>query len=451
MKNHIVIIGRPNVGKSAIFNRLIGKKKSLVLNQSGVTRDRINHNAQWWIHAKPYDVTVTDTGGLVFDETFFHQSIVTQVVFALENASIVCIIFDAQTGLTASDQDVVLYAQKMGLFQKKCVIGLVNKIDMPQHEILMADFYALGWNNLFAVSAEHDRGFANLKDKLVDLNVLESTTDERLNAFVPRIAIVGRPNVGKSSLFNALAGSTRAIVYEIAGTTIDTLDETIYWDQAPFIITDTAGVRRRSKTEQGLEVLSVVQTKKALENSDIAFLVLDIETGILNQDEKVASLILEARLGVIIIVNKWDTQTDQSCAESEKMIRQRFNYLAYAPILFVSAKCQTGLKKIKAAVQDILIARQLKLPTHEFTEWVRKESKCYNPKNAKFFLCHQTAKNPPRFVLHVNDPDKIDFSLKRHLVNAMRERWGFKGIPLDLQIKKANRRSLPKNNPSPSK
>ena len=269
-----------------------------------------------------------------------------------------------------------------------------------------------------------------------------------------RIAVVGRPNVGKSTFVNAVLGEDRMITSSIAGTTSDSVDSLIHLNEVPYVVIDTAGIRRKNKTEQGIEVLSVVQTRKTLEQCNIALLILDGEVGISDQDEKISGLIEDVGCGVILVVNKWDTQkknqkfTQQMAADN---IRKKMAYLKYAPILFVSALREEGFEPLGELVEEVLIQRQNKITTREFTDWVRKESTIHNPRNAKFFLCHQSGRNPPTFVCHVNDPIKIHFSLSRHLVNAMRVKWGFMGNPIRLLFVKANRKSLPRKEKTPGK
>jgi GTP-binding protein len=225
------------------------------------------------------------------------------------------------------------------------------------------------------------------------------------------------------------------ITSPIAGTTVDAVDSLTYLNEKPFVLIDTAGIRRKSKTEQGIEVLSFVQARKALERADVAILMLDGETGIVDQDEKIGGLIEEIGCAVILMVNKWDTQRrnkEFTRDEAAERIRKSMGFLKYAPIVFVSAKERRGFQDLGDLISEILHQKQLKIPTHQFTEWVRKEALIHNPMAAKFYLCHQSGRNPPTFVCHVNDPERVHFSLKRHFLNALRERWGFMGSPVRL-------------------
>ena len=463
---HIAIIGRPNVGKSTLFNRLFGRRRALVHNQPGVTRDRIEETTEWWLHRKKFPVKLIDTGGLGGE--LFSREIQIQVETALEVADIALFVVDSQTGVTPADEEILVQFQKSGLFKKTPVIGIVNKVDDEIHEVRASEFYSLGFDHLLTLSSEHGRGIDDLKIQIAELcpqfleekeekneeieevvEEVEVTEEPAPAVVVPRIAILGRPNVGKSTLLNTLLGENRVITSPIAGTTVDSVDVKIELNGKPFTLIDTAGIRRKSKTEQGVEVLSIVQARKALERADIALLVLDGEVGISDQDEKIGGLIEEAGCSVVLVMNKWDTQernpkfTRQLASER---IRAKMGYLKYAPIIFTSGLRGKGFEDLGDLLEEILHQKKLKIPTHEFTEWVRKESTIHNPMNAKFFLCHQTGRHPPTFVCHVNDPEKIHFSLKRHFLNALRERWGYMGTPIRLLfIEGKNRRSLPKS------
>lgn len=440
----LVIIGRPNVGKSTLFNRLLGSRRALVHDLPGVTRDRIEQRALWKWGGYAYEILLTDTGGL--GEGRFAEEIRRQVEVALSEADLVVAVFDAQTGVTSEDRDLMRELKKRGLDRKLPLFCAVNKVDAEKHEELVSDFYELGFENVMTISAEHSRGIDDLKDAVLEAlgeegriraqaAAGEAAEKEEEEERIPRVAIVGRPNVGKSTLTNAILGEERMITSPIAGTTVDAIDSPAEIGGRKLILVDTAGIRRKSKTEKGVEVLSVVQAKKALERADVAILLLDGEKGITDQDEKIGSLIEEAGCSVILALNKWDTQRKNPKFTKElaaERVRREMGYLKYAPILFVSAKERSGFRDLGDLVYEILHQRHLKIPTHEFTEWVRQEATIHNPENAKFYLCHQTGRNPPTFVCHVNDPDRVHFSLKRHLINALRERWGYMGSPVRL-------------------
>jgi GTP-binding protein len=471
----VIIMGRPNTGKSTLFNRMIGRRRALVHNEPGVTRDRNEATVDWNVGGKSLPILVVDTGGLGGER--FANEIQAQVKTALENADMVLFVFDGQAGLTPLDQELLRDLNRSGALEKSVpVLGIVNKVDAAVHEERIADFFSVGLDNILTLSAEHGRGLDDLKEAIfaaaenclteqqpipalpkrsLDEASITETSDETKNEseepFIhrtPAIAIVGRPNVGKSTLFNAIIGENRMITSPIAGTTVDSVDSTVMLGDREFLFVDTAGIRRKSKTEQGIEVLSVVQAKKALERADIALLVIDGEKGITDQDQKISSLVEEAGCSVILVLNKWDLHRKNIKFTTElasKRIRSEMAHLKYAPIVFVSALKQQGLENLGDLIEEILTQRRLKISTHEFTEWVREEASVHNPKNAKFYLCHQSGRNPPTFVCHVNDPEKIDFSLQRHLVNALRARWGFMGSPVRLLFVQAkSERALPR-------
>jgi GTP-binding protein len=244
----------------------------------------------------------------------------------------------------------------------------------------------------------------------------------------------------EASLHNALAGEERMITSPMAGTTIDSIDSLVEIDGESFVFIDTAGIRKKIKTEQGVEVLSVIQSRKAIERADVAILVVDGEQGPTDQDEKIAGIIEEVGCGVILALNKWDTQAskkDFTEKEAAERIRDTMRFLGYAPLVFMSAKKKTGMGNLPALIKEIVEQRQVRISTHELTEWVRTESEIHNPHGAKFYLCQQAGKYPPTFVCHVNDPDKVDFSLRRHLVNSIREKWGYMGSPIRFVVTKS--------------
>ena len=444
---NIVIVGRPNVGKSSLFNRLLGKKRSLVLDTPGVTRDRIVEPATFWVRAKEYSVNLIDTGGLGPGQ--FEEEIRIQVKTALNEARIILFVMDIREGLTSGDREVWDELRRSGATDKIPVIGVLNKADADHFDEQMGDFFSLGIEHLMPVSAEHTHGIDDLKDQIIELTLenLEPVEPKEITELepegeierVPNIAIIGQPNVGKSTMLNSICGEKRTIVSPIAGTTVDSIDLKIQWNGRDFTMIDTAGIRRKDKTEQGVEVLSVVQTRKTLERADLTFLMMDGERGVYDQDEKIAGLIEEAGSSVILVLNKWDTQKDnpdfsQKLAEEE--IRKKIRFLSYAPLVFTTAKDGVGLDRLFRVAVMILEKRRLKLATRELTDFIRAEAEIHNPFNAKFYYVHQSGRNPPTFVAHVNDPKKIDFSLSRHLVNAIRGRFGFEGSPIRLHFLK---------------
>ncbi|MBU6374374.1 MAG: ribosome biogenesis GTPase Der [Bdellovibrionales bacterium] len=454
---NIVVVGRPNVGKSSLFNRLLGRKRALVLDTPGVTRDRIVEPAEFWVRAKKYPVNLIDTGGL--GEGQFKEEIKLQVKTALKEADIVLFVVDIKAGLTESDRSVFQELRRSGLADSIPVILVLNKADSDAAEESMHEFYELGIESLLPVSAEHALQIDDLKEMIVDRLFVDqeeeedadenagfveesdsaSEVDANRPPRIPHIAIVGQPNVGKSTLLNSICGEKRTIVSPIAGTTVDPIDLKINWHGKDFVVIDTAGIRRKNKTEQGVEVLSVVQTRKTLERADLAFLVMDGETGVYDQDEKIAGLIEEMGCSVVLVLNKWDTQVEndefsQKLAEEE--VRKKIRFLGYAPLVFTTATEGIGLERLFRVADHVLEQRGVRVPTKDLTEFIRAESEVHNPENARFYFVHQSGRNPPTFVAHVSDPKKIHFSLSRHLVRALRERYGFTGSPIRFHFLK---------------
>lgn len=451
----VVIVGRPNVGKSTLFNRLLGRRRALVHDAPGVTRDRIVETGTWLWKGRKIPVRLIDTGGL--GHKTFQTEIARQVEIAVTEADALLVTFDGQAGLIPDDLDMLRGLRRQSRLKEIPVIGVVNKADVDQHESMVADFYTTKLASIVAVSAEHGRAIDDLKAAVLEplearLPELQSHEDEpdpdvaveaedlERPDRIPRIAVVGKPNVGKSTLINTLLGEERMIASPIAGTTVDAVDSAITLAGKPFVLVDTAGVRRKSKTEKGIEVLSVVQMKKALERSDVALLMIDSIEGPTDQDEKIASLIEEAGCSVVIVISKWDLQRankDFNREAAAKQVRSRMRFLGYAPVMFLSAKTKKGLEDLPELMETVLEQRTLKIPTKEFTEWARSFTDRTNPHGAKFYMCHQAGRHPPTFVFHVNDPHKVHFSLRRQMANAIRERWGYMGTPIRILILKS--------------
>ncbi len=452
----VVIVGRPNVGKSTLFNRLYGKRRSLVHDEPGVTRDRIIEKAVWWQKKRPFPLQLIDTGGI--GGARFAAEIENQVQIALQSANLVLFVLDGEAGPTPADQEILRSLQKAGVLQKIPTIGVINKLDHVSRERWSNDFFELGMKNLLGISAEHGIGIDELQETIRDLLTPKSETEESEEEVTPteeksapeiaeeapidhtlRLAVVGRPNVGKSTLINALLHEERMITSPIAGTTVDSIDTPARIFDRDLVLIDTAGIRRKSKTEQGVEVLSVVQTRKALDRCNVAALLIDADEGITDQDEKIAGLIDEVGCAVMIVVNKWDLMkrkgfTQEMAAEH---IRSKTAFMRHAPILFTSAKNKMGLDAVVELAVEILEHRQLRISTKELTEFIKMEAGVHNTRNVKFYMSHQAGTNPPTFVSHVSEPKNIHYSLKRHFINAIRERWGYMGSPVRVVFRKS--------------
>lgn len=446
---NIVIVGRPNVGKSTLFNRLFGRKRALVHDLPGVTRDRLELKSVLKSGGREREVSLIDTGGLEGER--FSDEIESQVRTALEKADILLFVLDAMEGPHPDDEVIFKKLRRSGVLDRATVIGVFNKIDHDSHSDRVYAFDRFHFERWAGLSAEHGTGVEDLKEMLLDailesgltLNVSEEKDEEEEPAErvsrTPRITIVGRPNVGKSTLTNFLLGEERMITSPVAGTTVDHVDVEVQLNGKSVVLVDTAGIRRKDRTEKGVEVLSVIQTRKALESADVALLVLDAEQGPIDQDEKIGGLIEECGCSVVILLNKWDLHARSGFTQEDARERvfKQMAFLRFAPIVFASAKKGAGLEHLGDLIEEILEQRKLRLQTKELTDWIRDESRIHNPLEAKFYTFQQTGRHPPSFTAFVNDPAKIHFSLKRHLINAMRERWGYMGTPIRMHFIKA--------------
>ncbi len=444
----ILITGKPNVGKSSLFNRLIGRKRALVHNLPGVTRDSLTEQAKWFWKTDEIELDLVDTGG-IGGETF-NEEISQQVQYAVEHSEILVTVIDCRSGIGPLDKEVINQLRKWRRKDQPW-LTVFNKVDTPQTEVDEGEASRLGLNEFYFVSAEHGLGIEDLRQGILQhladmklLSVIPEGTPEKRNG-ITSLAIVGRPNVGKSTLFNALLGRERSIVSPIAGTTTDQVDEVIHIQDQPYCLIDTAGVRKKSKTEQGVEVLSVLQTKKALEKADVALLVIDAEVGPTDQDEKIAGMIESARCSVILLVNKWDTQKGQVPEkEAAKWIRGKLGFLGYAPLLFISAKKKAGLDQLGDLLAEVLRQRYARIPTKDLTDWIKVEMGKYNPKRAKVYTTYfipasEKSGSAPKLVFQVNDPRRFHYSVERHLINGVRDSWGFMGTPIRVTVRKSGR------------
>jgi GTP-binding protein len=456
----VLIVGRPNVGKSTLFNRLNGRRQALVLDVPGVTRDRNESRVAWYRDGKPYVVRLVDTGGLAGEA--FDKEISEQVRSGMRSADVIVVVFDGRSGFVPQDREALDEIRKHPDFSRLPVIGVVNKVDEENLEDLAHEFHEAGLDELLTISAEHGRGIDDLKLRVLDfykgepsaqedVDDLERAGKRKSGSLVPRIAVVGRPNVGKSTLVNALLGEERMITSPIAGTTVDSVDSQVELDGHEFVLVDTAGIRRKSKTEQGVEVLSVVMARKALERADLALLVVDADAGISDQDAKVASLCEQAGTSVAILVNKWDLREKRPGSNKKSVaeeIRRGLKFLSWAPVVFTSGLKRKGIKGLGDLMADILEQKGLKLQAKELTEYMRDRLHIHNPDGAKIFYVHQSGSHPPTFVGHVNDPEKVRKNLERQLIVGMRERWGYMGSPIRLKFERTGRTQASSGRPT---
>jgi len=425
----IAIVGRPNVGKSTLFNRLIGQRRSIVTDEPGITRDRIYGIVSW--HGRSYEIV--DTGGIIpGEDTEIPRRIFEQAQVAIESASLILFVLDGRTSITAPDLELVRLLRRTA----KPTFVVVNKIDSEKQAAEVSDFYRLGIDHVFPVSAEHGRGITELLDEVAISMPASLDAEVEVRGEI-RVAIIGRPNVGKSTLLNRLVGQERAMVSPIAGTTRDAVDSVIQHDGLIIRFVDTAGIRRKGKTELKAEKLSVVMARRHLERSDVAILVIDGVEGVTALDAHIGGYAHEAGRSVIIAVNKWDavTKTHRITADYENQIREKLKFLSFAPIAFISAKSGQRVQKLYGIIDEVHKARFVRIPTRDLNEFLRQEVLLRGglPSDVKIRYIAQVKVNPPTFVMFSNKVKKLHFSFERFVENRIRERFSFPGTPIIIR------------------
>ncbi len=434
MKPIIAIVGRPNVGKSTLFNRIVRVKKAIVANELGVTRDRNYADVEW----EKRVFTLIDTGGFepVSKDRIFIQ-MREQCQLAMDEADVILFIMDGKEGLTPSDQEIAHILRQVN----KPIFYIVNKIDGPKHEEKVFEFYELGTETIYSISAEHRYGVDGLMDEVV--KVLPKSIEEKWERKATKVAVIGRPNVGKSSLINRLLGYKRVIVDEVPGTTRDAIDTLFERDGKRYILIDTAGIRRKSRISLRLEKFSIVEVLRTIDQSDIVLLLLDSKEGVTAQDAHIGGFIYEKGKGCILVVNKWDLieKDSQTMVEFERKIYDDLKYLSYTPILFISALTGQRVPKILNMVDEVAEETKKRIPTaslnRSFRQWVERSSPpLYRNRNIKLNYITQVSIAPPTFMISTNIPEGIHFSYERFLTNQIRETFGFEGVPIRLQFRK---------------
>ena len=425
----IAIIGRPNVGKSTLFNRLIGQRRSIVTDEPGITRDRIYGIVSW--HGSSYEIV--DTGGIVpGEESEIPQRIFEQAQIAIDSAALIFFIVDGRTSITAPDQELARLLRRTG----KPMFLVVNKIDSNKQAADVSDFYRLGLDHVFPISAEHGRGITELLDDIA-ISIPARDESEEDESREIRVAIIGRPNVGKSTLLNKLVGQERAMVSPIAGTTRDAVDSLIQRDGLQVRFIDTAGIRRKGKTELKAEKLSVVMARRHLERSDVAILVIDGIEGATALDAHIAGYAHEAGRSVIIAVNKWDAvaKNYRVTADYENQVREKLKFLDFAPLAFISAKTGQRVEKLYKIIDEVYKARFARIPTRDLNEFLRQDvlQRGGLPADVKIRYIAQVKVNPPTFVMFSNKIKKLHFSFERFVENRIRERFPFPGTPIIIK------------------
>ncbi|MBQ6969715.1 MAG: ribosome biogenesis GTPase Der [Synergistaceae bacterium] len=431
MSGIIALIGRPNTGKSSLFNRLTGTKDSIVDDTPGVTRDRlygeVEHEGQIFY--------VIDTGGIFGTDTEFSAGIRAHVEAAVRECDGIIFLVDGREGITGSDEEIAGFIRRSG---NKPVIVAVNKLDDPKHDDLANDAYVLGFERVVAISAVHKRGLYELLDAVVDvLPISREVQESEAPEEEIKLVIAGRPNVGKSSLLNRITGKDRSLVSPIAGTTRDPVDTSAIIDGQRFRIIDTAGLRRRAKFDGDLEYYSFVRTLSAVDRSDIALLLMDAQSPCTDQDKKIASHVAKKGKGIVLVVNKWDLMNGEKKAdEIMKKIRDDMPFLSYAPVIFASALNGRGVPKIIQTVTTVSKNRKKRIPTNILNRLMRdvlafdRLPSDRKGRSLKVYYCSQADSEPPTFIFFVNNPELVNTGFENHVKNKLRELEDFTGTPI---------------------
>ena len=425
----VAIVGRPNVGKSTIFNRIVGERISIVEDVAGVTRDRIYSSGEWLNH----EFNIIDTGGIDIGDEPFLEQIRQQAEIAIDEADVIILMTSGREGLTSADEEVakILYRSK------KPVVVAVNKVDNFEMRNQIYDFYALGFGEPIAISGSHGIGIGDLLDAVVQN--FPDHQGQDYDEDVIKFCLIGRPNVGKSSLVNAILGEERVIVSNIAGTTRDAVDSPYKYNGDDYVIIDTAGMRKKGKVYESTEKYSVLRALRAIERSDVVLVVLDGEEGIIEQDKKIAGYAHQAGRAVVIVVNKWDAveKDDKTMKKFEEKIRAEFQFLDYAPIVFLSAKTKRRIHTLLPMINMASENHAQRIQTNVLNDVIMdavamNPTPTHNGKRLKIFYATQAAVKPPSFVVFVNDPELMHFSYERFLENKIRDAFGFEGTPIKI-------------------
>ncbi|EAG3573304.1 ribosome biogenesis GTPase Der [Listeria monocytogenes] len=429
----VAIVGRPNVGKSTIFNRIVGERVSIVEDVPGVTRDRIYNSAEWL--GKEFNII--DTGGIDLSDEPFLEQIRAQAEIAIDEADVIIFITNGREGVTDADEQVakILYRSN------KPIVLAINKVDNPEMRDQIYDFYSLGFGEPYPISGSHGLGLGDMLDAVRAHFPKEE--EEEYSDDTVKFSLIGRPNVGKSSILNALLGEDRVIVSDIAGTTRDAIDTTYTFDGQDYVMIDTAGMRKRGKVYESTEKYSVLRAMRAIERSDVVLVVINAEEGIREQDKRIAGYAHDAGRAIIIVVNKWDAinKDEKTINVWTEDIREQFQFLSYAPIVFVSAKTKQRLNNLFPLINQVSDNHSLRVQSSMLND-VISDAVAMNPspmdkgKRLKIFYTTQVAVKPPTFVVFVNDPELMHFSYERFLENRIREAFPFEGTPIRVIARK---------------
>ena len=449
----VALVGRPNVGKSTLFNRLAGERLAVTHDIPGTTRDRLQSESDW----NGITFNIVDTGGIEVyqpkgtrDESplaegsiDFVDQIKTQALLAVQDADVIIMIVDAIHGMTAADEEI---AEILRRTSKPIIIG-ANKADTLDKGVNSVEFYALGLGPVVAISAIHGIGVGDLLDEVTSAIEASDFEFEDENDDELKIAIVGKPNAGKSTLLNHLLGEERAIVSPLAGTTRDAIDTRIRWHGEDVLLIDTAGIRRRGRIDPGVEKYSVLRAMQAIERCDVALLVIDAVAGVTEQDEHIAGYVSDEHKGLVIVINKWDAVEKDSHTMDEylKVIRDRLQFVSYAPVIFISAETGQRIHKVLDMAYNVWENRFTRIPTAEINQLLRNAVQRHQPpvkgtRRLKLYFGTQVATSPPIFLFHVNDTELVHFTYKRYLENRIREAYPFEGTPIRLSFRQSKNR-----------
>ena len=432
----VALVGRPNVGKSSIFNRILRAKISIIEDTPGITRDRIYGVANY----KGYKFNLIDTGGIDLAEEEFNTNIKMQAEIAIDEADVVIFVVDGKEGLNSNDRVVrdILYKSN------KKVIVAINKIDNSQSKDNLYDFYELGFEHYIGISAEHGTNFDKLLDEVVkDFNEQDIIEDDDRVKF----SIIGRPNVGKSSLVNALLKEDRVIVSDVAGTTRDSIDTVFKYDKKEYVVIDTAGMRKKGKIYEAVEKYSLLRSMKSIERSDVCVIVINADEGIIEHDKHIASYALEAGKPMVLVVNKWDLVKDKDMKSFKEEMRAEFQFLTYVPIVFLSAKEGTRVHTLMPEIIKVYNNSKRELKTSLLNNVIRdaydlNPAPSYKGRRLKIFYCVQVGVSPIRINLFVNDKGLVHFSYPRYLENKLRENFDLEGTPIEFQFKNKGEKGM---------
>ena len=426
----VCLIGRPNTGKSSLFNRLVGEEKSIIMDMPGITRDRIYGEVNY--NQKKF--SLIDTGGLELGEENFKQDILAQATFAIDESDLILFVVDGKTELNQSDYMIRDILRKSG----KEVIVVVNKIDNKERENSIYNFYELGFEQVIGVSATHKLGIKELLNTITeDLGVTEEQEEN-----ICRFCFIGRPNTGKSSLVNALLNEERAIVSNVAGTTRDATDTRFTYHGEDYIMVDTAGIKKRGKIYENIEKYSLIRSMRAIERSDVCVLVISAEDGIIEQDKHIAGMAINAGKALVICVNKWDTieNKDTAIKKWKELLKYEFQFATYAKVVFLSALTKKRIHMLMPEIIGAYENHQKEVKTSFVNSVIEEavalhEPPSYKGRRLKIYFVNEEATKPPKFVFRVNDKKLVHFSYERYLENKLRENFDFTGTPIILKFK----------------